>query len=434
MSLLNDMLRDLSVAQKPVEKTSGAQAAELDLQAYEQRELLQQSSVVKPLPGNLLPSILVFVIVLALLLLWQKNFLLPVAQPAPDNGIINKETINKKIVDQEIVDNLAADKPAGNSTAAISSPVALPDDNQTPRVDSKPATVDAVLDERLVALESAISRLSTAVEKSTAIEEANVAMSYVAAELHDQTGEADVSPPATESERIQDPFIPASINESMTAAIDTPVAPQPETDVASESIPADAHLSIAPNPVAVDKREAEKAQALLAQGQEASAITGLQLFIAKAKAPRESARVLLDIFSAQGNILAMNEFLATANYLSPIDKSFYAAKVAVIQQREADAIQLLETHLADAENQENYQALLAGLYQRAGQFQAATTLYRRLLASVGDKPAYWLGFALAQDSLNQAQTAKQAYLHLAGYADLQPQVRTYIEQRLAALQ
>jgi hypothetical protein len=64
----------------------------------------------------------------------------------------------------------------------------------------------------------------------------------------------------------------------------------------------------------------------------------------------------------------------------------------------------------------------------------AANHYRRLLSVFGDKPAYWLGFALAQDALNQPQVAAQAYQRVNQYADLQPQVRTYVQQRIAALQ
>ena len=130
----------------------------------------------------------------------------------------------------------------------------------------------------------------------------------------------------------------------------------------------------------------------------------------------------------------MRNSLAQASYFSVVDQTFYAAKVAIIQQEETQAIQLLETHLDEAEKNENYRSLLAGLYQRTGAHLEAANHYRRLLSVFGDKPAYWLGFALAQDSLNQGPVAAQAYQRVNQYADLQPQVRTYIQQRIAALQ
>jgi hypothetical protein len=64
----------------------------------------------------------------------------------------------------------------------------------------------------------------------------------------------------------------------------------------------------------------------------------------------------------------------------------------------------------------------------------AANHYRRLLSVFGDKSAYWLGFALAQDALNQPQVAVQAFQRVNQYVDLQPQVRDYVLQRIAALQ
>ncbi len=426
MSLLNDMLRDLSLEQKTSDGINDAQTDELDFRAHEQRELLQQTRVVKPVRGTLLPSIAVFFAVMILLLAWKQHFWLTdtpasidVGEPGAAANIPAPIPAHNSLSEQKPIDVVYTNEVAPSSP----SPTAAESNNE-------PVQSVNALDERLAALESALTRLSTAVEKSAAIEEANVAISYVAAEtpasleLKAQaamTGEEHVA--ENESESIQDPFVDAG----------EPLV-QAEVASATTEMPADAHLSISPNPVAVDQRQTEKARQLLMQGQESVAIIGLQAFIASAKAPRESTKLLLDIFNVQGNVMDMEKLLATANYLPSVDQYFYMAKILIAKQREADAIQLLELHLTEANEQENYLALLAGLYQRAGSFQEAATLYRRLLTSAGDKPAYWLGFALAQDSLDQPQTAKQAYLRLANYSDLQPQVRTYIQQRLAALQ
>lgn len=419
MSLLNDMLRDLSSVQKEPEKESASDIAQVSLGQPDQRELLNSSGVIKPLPVTLLPSILVFILVVVLLWSWKQQFWLQ-----PSAHIINSPvSAISNAVDEQL-------KPA--ATLADLKPVSPGEikenidavSNSAEKIVASPS--EEALGERLAALESAISRLSTAVEKSTAIEEANVAMSYVAAETpasieHHLDNEEYNKVTESESESIQDPFVTSV--ESV---------PGSKPDISNAAI--DAHLSIAPNPVSIDLREVEKAKALLAKNQETNAIIALQTFIATAKTPRESTKLLLDIFSAQQNVTALNEILVGASYLADADKKFYAAKIAVIQQREADAIQILEEGINEAGDQENYRALLAGLYQRAEKFDEAAVLYRRLLISSGEKPAYWLGFALAQDALNQVQTARQAYLRLAGYQDLQPQVRSYVEQRLAVLQ
>ena len=44
-----------------------------------------------------------------------------------------------------------------------------------------------------------------------------------------------------------------------------------------------------------------------------------------------------------------------------------------------------------------------------------------------------LGLALAYDGLAQPKNALQAYLHLREFPQLQDQVKTYTDQRIAAL-
>jgi MSHA biogenesis protein MshN len=196
----------------------------------------------------------------------------------------------------------------------------------------------------------------------------------------------------------------------------------------------ESQFSIEPNIKWQDQQQAQQANQLVAQGQIDSAIEKLQHYIATAAQPRQSVKTLMDIFAVQENASAIQTLLAQANYLAVDEKSFYNAKIAVIQQNDAQAIRLLEAHLGEAEHNENYRALLAGLYQRTGMHLEAANHYRRLLSVFGDKPAYWLGFALSQDALNQSKVASQAFQRVNQYTDLQPEVRTYVQQRIAALQ
>ena len=64
MSLLNDMLRDLSSTQKKPDEPEH----ELLHARAEKDNLLDQSGILKAEPGNLWPSVIVFVVVLAALL------------------------------------------------------------------------------------------------------------------------------------------------------------------------------------------------------------------------------------------------------------------------------------------------------------------------------------------------------------------------------
>lgn len=414
MSLLNDMLRDLSHQQTTVETTAAANQAALDFNAQEQRELFYNTSAAKPLPRTLMPSLIVFVLVLVILVLWKLNFF---------TFSHTNATATPSVADQAIVEPTSV-KQTESTTAGQTTQQMAPAVEPIPQ----PVGNDSVapeLGERIAALESAITNLSVVVAnaKNQPVNQSD-SIEPASDEPLAQTEQIvqSIATETPESVSIQEPFAPAATE---------PVADAVAISLAEEG---ESQLSIAPNVKWIDQQQAQQANQLIAQGQTDFAIEKLQHFIATADQPRESVKTLLDIFAMQENTNAMQRLLAQANYLSAVEQAFYGAKIASIQQQDVKAIQLLEAHLGEAERNENYRALLAGLYQRTGMHLEAANHYRRLLSVFGDKPAYWLGFALAQDALNQPQVAAQAYQRVNQYADLQPQVRTYVQQRIAALQ
>ncbi|HSC66344.1 MAG TPA: hypothetical protein VLC79_01530 [Cellvibrio sp.] len=425
MSLLNDMLCDLSHQQKPAETAINTQESLQDFNEQEQRELFAHTRAVKPMPRTLMPSLVIFVAVLALFSFWKMDFFHNAGSGTANIAID---------VPLPPVQNPGGQSNANPATLAPVNAVAM-DSN----------TLEPALGARITALETAINNLSAAVSNADNNEvgepiadpdfaqvsgyenaftepEAQEAAQLAQADEFSQLADEELA----QSVSVQDPFnqdpsAPMREAQSQLAPID-------------EQAQGESQFSIAPNVKWQDQQQAEQANQLAARGQADIAIAKLQNYIATAEQPRESVKVLLDIFASQDNSAAMQTLLARADYLSPLEKYFYSAKIAVAQQKDAQAIQILEAHLDEADQDENYRALLAGLYQRTGMHLEAANHYRRLLAVFGDKPAYWLGFALSQDALNQPQIAAQAYQRVNQYTDLQPQVRTYVEQRIAALQ
>lgn len=421
MSLLNDMLRDLSQAQKITDVGSTASLPD-------QRELLSESGMVKPGPGRLWPSLVAFVVVAFSLLAWrywgmpeQNSIVVPENLPnqalplvtAPQSELKENAQTDTDSLQSQVRPNDLALEASDSSPLASVKEIAAGD----PAAD---ATVE--LNERLAALEMAINKLSANLVVSPEQPSVAVAESHQVSDefVHDKAGNS-----VQESTSIRDPFAQTDSPNELNHLDD---------DQQDLAIPEDAHLSIAPNPMYLDQRKAQEGRDLYAQGRAEVAIKTLEDFIARSDEPRESMKALLDILNYQEDAQAMQAYLQSAEYFSPVEKHFYAAKLAIIEGREAEAVTLLENRLGEAGADENYRALLAGLYQRHGQFLEAANAYRRLLDTFGERPAYWLGFALAQDSLNQLPTARQAYLRVAEFPDLQPQVQAYIQQRLAALQ
>ncbi len=409
MSLLNDMLRDLSHQHKPTEASAAMQESARGINAQEQRELFHHTRAAKPLPRTFLPSVVIFFLALILLLLWKMNFF---------SGI------------------------DANKNASTVDVVAVPTNTPSPTILTRTTSTQAAgehmqapeLGARIAALESAINNLSAAVaNNSSALGEEQIVADpdfaqeaiYETAFPESDSFLAQSDEGVSESVSIQEPFAPPLSDQPLHGQ-SAPASPPLEQG--------EAQFSIEPNIKWQDSQQAQQASQLVAQGQAPMAIEKLQAYIATAATPYQSTKALLDIFVAQENVNAMQALLAQADYLSVIDKTFYGAKIAIIQDQESLAIQQLEAHLDQAENDENYRALLAGLYQRTGMQLEAANHYRRLLSVFGDKPTYWLGFALAQDALDQDKVAAQAYQRVNQYADLQPQVRTYVQERIAALQ
>ncbi len=118
----------------------------------------------------------------------------------------------------------------------------------------------------------------------------------------------------------------------------------------------------------------------------------------------------------------------------PVDvKTKLKAQIISLNGDDAQAIALLEKNLSAADSNEGYRSLLASLYHKTASYQQSIISYQRLNSSFGDKPAYWLGLALAYDGLSQHKSALQAYQHLREFPQLQTQVKQYTDQRIAAL-
>lgn len=214
------------------------------------------------------------------------------------------------------------------------------------------------------------------------------------------------------------------------AAVQTAVD-QPAVD----QIPGDqtAYLSVTPNAQWQDSQQAQQAQQLIAQGKQPLAMAQLQRFLARTPRSPESTRVLLELYCQQGRVPAVEDLLKDADFLAAAERNYYKARLALMAQQDDQAIDLLESQLNTAQSLEHYRSLLAGLYQKNARYAQAAETYRGLLSDFGEKPAYWLGYALALDALAQKSLALQAYKRLNQFAELQTEVRAYVTQRIQAL-
>ena len=239
MSLLNDMLRDLSHQQKITDPVSVAPQSSVDLQAEEQRELFYNSSAAKPLPRTLLPSLIIFFLVLAILVFWK---LKPATQEAAD------EPLNTL--------------PVAEQVQVKSKSVALDEPSEVERIIVAPAVSAPELGERIAALESAITQLSTVVANANIqpasdeivvatnepqTQNANADLQVVERELQAEHAPVESTEENLKSVSIQEPFV-ASV-------------------VGREMVQGEPALSITPNAKWQDQQQVQQANQLIAQGQ-----------------------------------------------------------------------------------------------------------------------------------------------------------------------
>ena len=224
------------------------------------------------------------------------------------------------------------------------------------------------------------------------------------------------------------PAVAAPVEKSVS--IQEPFAIQSHSPV-NDNMPA--HLSVAPNPQWQDTQQVEQARRLWTAGQTTIAVTQLEQFVAiNPQTSGLSSWQLLDFYVQQENREQLALSISAMPALNPAERDYFQARLALLEGDGQQALNLLERHLATAQG-EHYRALLAGLYQKHVQYAKAAQSYKALLETFGEKPAYWLGYALALDAMDERTGALRAYQRLAEYSDLQVEVRDYIQQRIAAL-
>lgn len=260
-----------------------------------------------------------------------------------------------------------------------------------------------------------------------------VAPDYVNAQSNGGYGEKAVQGVSAAAENFApDTQYVAARNGDTTTRTNPPMNPAAET-VKTMQVTEAPSLAVKPNAVWQDEEIVREAKQLLAQGRETEAINLLKQALITQQQPQNSASLLADIYLQQGELTAADVLQRQLGYLPDVSRTKINAQLAVAKGDQAGAINLLEQHISDAEGDENYRALLASLYQKTGAYAQSVTSYQRLIGSFGEKPSYWLGLALAYDGLVQPKNALQAYLHLREFPQLQEQVKAYTDQRIAAL-
>jgi MSHA biogenesis protein MshN len=479
MSLINDMLRDLSDKQTSREPESNLIMMDVQTASWEQEKIahfFQHSRL--PL---ILGSLAVFVVLFILLKLVLHNF-----------NYSNFISSISKVEPHSITESHFIDEPYFiESSAKLTSPQEVADDTSQPILNSKIAsnlnTIDSsqaqmqiyqLIDQasRAMTLDRLTSperdnayfyyqellRLDSknalAIAGMTKITDRYLQMAATAIQKNDLTKAnffidkaSMVTPDDIRITDFRKQFLfedPDSLMASQENSIsvndpfDKKIDSQHQNDgilLNGESLPnvekqniENSSLTITPNSEFLDEQTIKQAHDWISQGVKSKALELLESHIQLYPAPA-SEQYLLDLYYQDQNLTAMQTLLNSSLTMAAVDQTYYRARVSILQNDNQSAITLLESELSQAATNENYRALLAGLYQREQLYTQATSSYRNLLQSFKPKPAYWLGLALSLDAQNQSATAIHAYKKILEFEQIEQQVSEYAQDRIARL-
>lgn len=148
------------------------------------------------------------------------------------------------------------------------------------------------------------------------------------------------------------------------------------------------------------------------------------------------ARVqLAEVFEQQQQPVQAETILLQGLQLAPGHPQLrkILARLLMKQQRHADAVVLLKNPPQPSFAQDlEYHALLAALYQEVGHYTEAGNLYQQLLVLRPNQAIWWFGLALSLDQSDHQNQARQAFSRALQLPGLPPEVRDYIQARLAS--
>jgi Tfp pilus assembly protein PilF len=149
-----------------------------------------------------------------------------------------------------------------------------------------------------------------------------------------------------------------------------------------------------------------------------------------------SREALASLLIATGQPLEAEALLGEGVELHPEHGRFVAAYARLIAERgdTAAAILRLEALLARQPNAGSEAvALLAALYQQAGNHSDAVTRYRQVISADPQQANSWVALSISLEALGERADAVVALREAARIGNMLPEVERYVEQRLQQL-
>ncbi len=171
---------------------------------------------------------------------------------------------------------------------------------------------------------------------------------------------------------------------------------------------------------------------LTASGQNAEAISLLKQLVNNYPNNFKTREYLANLLIQQNNKLAAANLLDVGIKLSPEHIIFIEMKAQLLvgQGRVNEALLLLQKNSPSIENEPNYYALMAALYQRQGRANLAANLYKKLLTIQSSNAKWWVGLGIALDALGDHPQAFEAYTNADSIGNLNPELKNFLSAQL----
>lgn len=144
---------------------------------------------------------------------------------------------------------------------------------------------------------------------------------------------------------------------------------------------------------------------------------------------------LASLYFGSNQISKAKSLLQQGLVISPKNPEFrlLLARIFLKRKNSAQAYYYLKALKPPVKGNVDYHAMLAALAQKNKDSKIAQASYLGLVKTQPDKAQWWLGLAIAQDSLGQLDEARISYQQAQNMGQLSNSSRIYIEKRLKVL-
>lgn len=187
-------------------------------------------------------------------------------------------------------------------------------------------------------------------------------------------------------------------------------------------------------PAEQDRRLAQALEELLADGRVNAAAERLrQRVMLDSDAPRSRAVMARHALSREDPEAARQWLPEGAVAMYP-ELRLLRARIALTTEGRASALEWLETNPPGPDTLPPYHAMMAALYQQRGEHESAASQWAALIETDDGNARWWAGLGMAMEGRGRDERARTAYSRALSLPDLAPQLRRYIEKRLASEQ